>query len=406
MAILAVNAGSSSLKFALYPLQGMALRQDPLLSGVIEGLEARGPLRMRSQRHGTTSSKDTADTCSIDIPLEAAFAPFDTALHALKVLLADSAADTQLMAVAHRVVHGGAWYREAVRVDTDVLQRLESLTALAPLHQPHHLQGIRSFQAAYPQVPQMACFDTAFHASLPPKEYLFALPATYAEQGIRRYGFHGLSYAYVREQLSDLSERAEQRVVMAHLGNGASLCAMQDGASVATTMGFSVLDGLIMGTRSGSVDPGVLLHLLAQGTTAAELTRLLYQQSGLLGVSGLAADMRTLRQSDQAQSRLAIEMFTHRFVREMGAMTACLQGLDVLVFTGGMGEHDAQLRADVCARLQYLGLTIDPATNRRAMGDQTMRIDAADSQAEIWVIPTDEGRMAAVSALTLLQVPH
>ena len=403
MSILAVNAGSSSLKFALYPPAGVSELQDPVLSGVIEGLEANAALRLRYQKQTDTQAGAVSPTVTTSIELKPDTSAFEAALQALKILVNECLNGQQLIAVAHRVVHGGVWYREAVRVDAQVFQRLESLNALAPLHQPHNLQGIKSFQAVYGQVPQIACFDTAFHASLPKEEYLFALPSTFADQGIRRYGFHGLSYEYLRAQLRLLSARAEQRVVMAHLGNGASLCGMYAGESKATTMGFSAVEGLMMGTRSGSLDPGVLLHLLAQGQSAADLTRLLYKQSGLLGVSGVAADMRTLRASDQANAQLAIQMFTHRVVREMGAMTACLQGLDILVFTGGIGEHDAQLRLDVCQRLTYLGLALDVEKNSRAVGDQTMRIDAQDSKVEIWVIPTDEGRMAALSARAVLQ---
>jgi len=403
MSILAVNAGSSSLKFALYPPAGVSELQDPVLSGVIEGLEANEPLRLRYTTLSDAKSSAVSQSVTTSIDLKPNTSAFEAALQALKTLVTTNLGSNALTAVAHRVVHGGIWYREAVRVDEQVFQRLESLNALAPLHQPHNLQGIKSFQAVYSRVPQIACFDTAFHASLPNEEYLFALPSSYADQGIRRYGFHGLSYEYLRAQLRRLSTRAEQRVVMAHLGNGASLCGMYAGESKATTMGFSAVEGSMMGTRSGSMDPGVLLHLLAQGQTAADLTRLLYKQSGLLGVSGVAADMRTLRSSDQDSAKLAIGMFTHRVVRESGAIAACLQGIDVLVFTGGIGEHDAQLRHDVCQRLSYLGLAVDAEKNRLATGDQAMRIDAQDSRVEIWVIPTDEGRMAALSARAVLQ---
>lgn len=372
MAILAVNAGSSSLKFALYTQPGLSHVAAPIFSGNIEGLEAGA--------HA-----------------------FQTALDALSASLKVHLAGQALTAVAHRVVHGGEWYRAPVRVDEQVFQRLHSLSDLAPLHQPHNLEGIRRFQAQFPDVPQVACFDTAFHASLPPQEYLFALPESITKQGVRRYGFHGLSYQYLQTQLRQRSARAEQRVVMAHLGNGASLCAMKAGQSLATTMGFSALEGLMMGTRSGAIDPGVLLYLLDHGMIRQELTQLLYKQSGLLGVSGIAADMRSLRASPRPQAQLAIDMFTHRVVREVGAMTACLQGLDVLVFTGGIGEHDVQLRQDVCSQLGYLGVDIQTLQNAKATGSELMRIDAPSSRVEVWVIPTDEGRMAAQSAWGLLQ---
>jgi len=373
MDILAVNAGSSSLKYALYAQVDGGELQAPVVSGNFEGLEA---------------NQDN-----------------DSFLNALQELAATVALQLQgrpLAAVAHRVVHGGAWYREAVLVTPPVFQRLETLSGLAPLHQPHNLQGISRFQALYPPVPQIACFDTAFHAHLPAEEYLFALPPSYNEQGIRRYGFHGLSYAYVQTQLQQRSQRAHQRVVMAHLGNGASLCAMHEGQSIATTMGFSAVEGLMMGTRSGSIDPGVLLHLLGQGMYSEALTKLLYKQSGLWGVSGVAADMRSLRASANPQAKLAIDMFTHRIVRETGAMTACLQGLDVLAFSGGIGEHDAVLRQAVCRRLHYLGVSLDEHKNLQADGQQAVRIDQGTGSVEVWVIPTDEGRMAALSARDVL----
>ena len=373
MDILAVNAGSSSLKYALYAQVDGGELQAPVVSGNFEGLEA---------------NQDN-----------------DSFLNALQELAATVALQLQgrpLAAVAHRVVHGGAWYREAVLVTPPVFQRLETLSGLAPLHQPHNLQGISRFQALYPPVPQIACFDTAFHAHLPAEEYLFALPPSYNEQGIRRYGFHGLSYAYVQTQLQQRSQRAHQRVVMAHLGNGASLCAMHEGQSIATTMGFSAVEGLMMGTRSGSIDPGGLLHLLGQGMDSEALTKLLYKQSGLWGVSGVAADMRSLRASANPQAKLAIDMFTHRIVRETGAMTACLQGLDVLAFSGGIGEHDAVLRQAVCRRLHYLGVSLDEHKNLQADGQQAVRIDQGTGSVEVWVIPTDEGRMAALSARDVL----
>lgn len=400
MGILAVNAGSSSLKFALYPQSGLNTMASPVLTGHIEGLEATTSVSMRySVADGGTLGEAQVQA----LPVSAEGSTFQVALDALSVLVKKSLSDRPLMAVAHRVVHGGEWYRASVLVDEVVFQRLAGLSELAPLHQPHNLEGIRRFQSLYPNVPQVACFDTAFHASLPAQEYLFALPQAISQQGIRRYGFHGLSYQYLQSQLRLRSQRAEQRVVMAHLGNGASLCAMQAGQSVATTMGFSALEGLMMGTRSGAIDPGVLLYLMDHGMSSAELSHLLYKQSGLLGVSGVAADMRSLRSSQDPQAQLAINMFTHRVVREAGAMTACVKGLDVLVFTGGIGEHDAVLRQEVAQQLAYLGLHIDEHQNAKATGSEMLRIDAPGSQVEVWVIPTDEGRMAAQSALALVQ---
>lgn len=391
MAILSVNVGSSSLKFGLYPREGQGI-QPATLVGNIEGLQPGGQpqLTWHNEQEGAQN------------PLPGP--GLDAALTALDDLLQQHLPNTHLQAIAHRVVHGGRHYRQPVRVDDTVLQTLDTLCPLAPLHQPHNLAGIRHFQQHYPAVPQVACFDTAFHATLPEAEYLFALPPSFNEQGVRRYGFHGLSYAYVQQTLRRVSPRAQGRVLMAHLGNGASLCATRNGESIATTMGFSAVDGLMMGTRSGSLDAGVLLHLLAQGWDAERIENLLYKQSGLKGVSGLSADMRTLRASSAPAAQRAIALFTHHVVRESGALTACLGGLDVLAFTGGIGEHDSSLRAEVCERLAYLGVRLDAQANTRERGDQIAPLHAPGSTVEIWLVPTDEGRMAAQGAAELLRL--
>jgi acetate kinase len=289
-----------------------------------------------------------------------------------------------------------------VLVTGEVLTRLDRLNSLAPLHQPHNLQGIRAFQKAFPALPQVACFDTAFHATLSEVDYSFALPQSLAEQGVRRYGFHGLSYQYVIGVLRQRSAQADGRVLMAHLGNGASLCATQSGRSCATTMGFSALDGLMMGTRTGALDPGVLLYLMEQGWDHQRLQTLLYKQSGLLGVSGISADMRRLRSDASTDARRAIDLFTHRVVRESGALVACMGGLDVLAFSGGIGEHDTVLRAEVCARLAWLGVALAPELNQQATGDEVLAIHAPHSRVEVWVVPTDEGRVAAQEAARLI----
>jgi acetate kinase len=283
-----------------------------------------------------------------------------------------------------------------------VLTQLASLSALAPLHQPHNLAGIRAFAESFPSVPQVACFDTAFHRTLPALETTFAIDHQLTAQGVRRYGFHGLSYQYVSQVLQAQSPRSAGRSVMAHLGNGASLCATIAHESRATTMGFSALDGLMMGTRSGALDPGVLLYLMEQGWDHDRIQQLLYKQSGLLGVSGESADMRTLRASGSATARFATDLFAHRVVREVGALSACLGGLDVLAFTGGIGEHDAVLRQQVCGALAYLGVQMDAALNANAVGDRACAIHAAQSAIEVWVIPTDEGRVAAQDARLFL----
>jgi acetate kinase len=392
MAILAVNAGSSTLKFSLHRLrQGQVLPST--LNGSIQGLEAGGTPEMGWSFKGLSHSHALSATGGD---------PFHEALLSLRDLLTAEAGVPRIEAVAHRIVHGGQDFRASVFITDDVLDQLTRLNSLAPLHQPHNLEGVRAFQKAFPQVPQVACFDTAFHASLPEVDYAFALPHLLADQGVRRYGFHGLSYQFIMGTLAQRTPLAQGRVLMAHLGNGASLCAALKGTSRATTMGFSALDGLMMGTRSGSLDAGVLLYLLEQGWDHDRLQTLLYRQSGLLGVSGISADMRRLRADGSLAARKAIDQFTHRVVRESGALTACMGGLDVLAFSGGIGEHDAVLRAQVCARLGYMGVQLDEPLNRQATGEAVMAIHAASSPVQVWVVPTDEGSVAAREAARLI----
>ena len=392
MAILSVNAGSSSLKFALYPVDGQRVG-DALLTGAFEGLEPQGQARLRWTLQGSLRQEA--------LPAHAND-PFETALGRLQRLLDETTSLPVLRAISHRVVHGGEAFTRATRVTPAVHEQLARYNSLAPLHQPHNLAGITAFAQAFPALPQIACFDTAYHATVPELHNSFALPQSLRTQGVRRYGFHGLSYQFIMGQLQQRSTRARGRVLMAHLGNGASLCAARNGMSVATTMGFSALDGLMMGTRSGNLDPGVLLYLMEQGWTHAQLQQLLYTQSGLLGVSGISADMRTLRQSDSAQARFAIDLLVHRVVRETGAMVACMQGLDVIAFSGGIGEHDAELRQQVGQQLGWLGVEMDSSLNRGATGDRCEAIHSPASAAEVWVIPTDEGRVAAMQALEML----
>lgn len=393
MAILAVNAGSSTLKFSLYPERD-GLIQPSVLTGNIQGLEPHGSPEIVWRQSGPTL-RDVLTVGTAD--------PFDDALIHLRDLLARLPDLPPLKAIAHRVVHGGEYFTRSVKVTPDVLKKLASLNSLAPLHQPHNLAGIESFAQAFPALPQVACFDTAFHGTVPEQERQFALPQSLTRQGLRRYGFHGLSYQYILGTLQERSLRAQGNVVMAHLGNGASLCAAQAGQSRATTMGFSALDGLMMGTRSGALDAGVLLFLMEQGWSHDRIQTLLYKQSGLLGVSGVSADMRKLRADASPAAQWAITLFTHRVVRECGALTACLQGLDVLAFSGGIGEHDSRIRADVCRALEWLGVRLDVQRNAKACGEEALSIHAADSRVEVWVIPTDEGRVAAREAAALLR---
>ena len=394
MAILSVNAGSSSLKFSLHPLQGGEV-QSQVLSGNAQGLEPGGSPAMDWKYRGEKRQETLA--------VPAGGSAFGAALERLHALIGQLDGAPAIQAVSHRVVHGGGVFTTSVLVTDDVLTQLARFNSLAPLHQKHNLEGIRRFRAAFPKLPQVACFDTAFHAGMPEINYAFALPHDLREQGVRRYGFHGLSYQYIMSVLQAQTPRGKGRVIMAHLGNGSSLCAAREGRSVATTMGFSALDGLMMGTRSGALDPGVLLYLLEQGWTHDRIETLLYKQSGLLGVSSISADMRTLRaDGDQADAQRAIDQFTHRAVCEMGAMAACLDGLDVLAFSGGIGENDAVLRQQVCERLGWMGVRIDAQRNREATGQAASPVHTPDSKIEVWVIATDEGRVAAREAAALL----
>lgn len=394
MAILAVNAGSSSLKFSLHPLKDGQV-QPFVLSGNIQGLEPQGSPMMSWAYLGKKHTEP--------LNVSAGSTSFAAALQGVRALIDRLEAAPDIEAVAHRVVHGGGVFTASVLVTDAVLEKLATFTSLAPLHQPHNLEGIRQFRAAFPQLPQIACFDTAFHATMPEVDYAFALPKALQEQGVRRYGFHGLSYQYIMSVLQERTIRGRGRVVMAHLGNGASLCAALAGNSVATTMGFSALDGLMMGTRSGALDAGVLLYLMEQGWSYAQMEKLLYKQSGLLGVSGISADMRKLRADGSENAQRAIDQFTHRVIRETGALVACLGGLDALAFSGGIGENDAVLREHVCERLSWLGIRLDAQRNQEATGKEAYAVHAPDSSVEIWVIPTDEGRVAAREAAALLQ---
>ena len=394
-AILAVNAGSSSIKFALYPVHH-ALVDAADISGVVEGLEPGGKASISLNIRGEKQVFPLPGNATEEKQ------KFALALNSLRLLLEQHSQEMTVVAVAHRIVHGGDRFSQSVVIDAETMTYLQSLNSLAPLHQPHNLEGVLAFQLAYPDLPQIACFDTGFHADLPFNERTVALPLALRETGIRRYGFHGLSYRYVAGRLAQRSEKSKQRVIMAHLGNGASACAMFNGQSIATTMGFSALDGLMMGTRCGALDPGILLHLLQAGWDAKRIEKTLYKESGLLGVSGVSADMRTLRNSEDPQAQTAINMFVYRITRESGALAACLNGLDVLAFTGGIGEHDAKLRADVVAGLGYLGVKIDTEKNFAARGDTIAAIHADDSHQEIWVIPTDEGRIAAMDTAAIL----
>jgi acetate kinase len=395
--ILAVNIGSSSLKFSAHPVISMAGERTALtsiFSGTVQGLEPGGKATVTWTNQGRLQTEALHATERSSL--------LDVALQFLKRLIQEELSDVQLLAIAHRVVHGGELFKKSVMVTPDIVESLRVFEPLAPLHQAHNLNGIVSFMEAFPNLPHVACFDTAFHADLPLVEKLFPLNQAMVAQGIHRYGFHGLSYQYISSRLARSTPAASGKMLMAHLGNGASLCACIDGKSVATTMGFSTVGGLMMGTRSGDLDPGLILHLVQHGMDAKELEQLLYRESGLLGMSGVSADMRTLREHDSENARLAIDLYTHRIIKESGALAAAMNGLDVLAFAGGIGENDRELRRDVCAGLAFLGIQIDLERNNTASGRQLTPIHTVDSRAEVWIVPTGEGLIAAEEALGLL----
>jgi acetate kinase len=373
--IAVVNAGSSSLKFAVYQSA-----RDPLLllRGQIDGIGVKPRARL-SDAQGQPLLQE-------DLPEEG----FDhaSATQTMMRIVAPRLKGRAISAVGHRVVHGGADYSAPLLLNDEIIAKLATFIPLAPLHQPHNLAVIRTIRASHPELPQVACFDTAFHRSQPTLAQAFAIPRKYSQNGVRRYGFHGISYEYVAARFKELApELANARLIIAHLGNGASLCAIRDGRSVASTMGFTAVDGLMMGTRCGALDPGVLIHLMDQyGLGARELEDLIYRKSGLLGVSGVSSDMRTLRASSDSTAKEAVELFVYRIVREIGSLAAALGGLDALVFTGGIGENDAATRREVADRCSWLGLTLDASANDKG---ETL-ISTQGSRVAAFVIATNE----------------
>lgn len=382
-AILTLNAGSSSIKFALFA-DGDTIPPKPELVGQIDGIGARPHLKAKD-----SSGASLDDT---DLPLEGEH-PHKAAMAFLVDWLHAHESGWRIAGVGHRVVHGAERYSHPIVLDPATVDSLRQFIPLAPLHQPHNLAGIDAMTAALPGIPQVACFDTAFHRSQPEVAQRFALPRRITDQGVRRYGFHGLSYEYIADVLPDyLGTKAEGRVIVAHLGNGASMCAMKSRHSVATTMGFTAVEGLMMGTRTGSLDPGVLLYLMDyQGMDAKALEKLLYKESGLLGVSGISQDMRELLASDRPEAKEAVDLFCYRIVREIGSLAAALGGLDALVFTGGIGEHAAPVRERVCKALAWLGIDLDHPAN--ALDGR--KISAPGSRTEVLVLPTNEEWMIA-----------
>jgi acetate kinase len=391
-ALLVINAGSSSLKFSVLTLRRQATVDQRILaeviSGQVSGIGTHAEFSARTRGDASCGKEWPGEQPSRDDLLEFVLRWIEPRL-----------GGAPLIGAAHRVVHGGTKFSGPAVVDGDVLADLEALVPLAPLHQPHNLAAIRALGRSHPGLMQVACFDTAFHTTVAPVEYSFALPADIAARGIRRYGFHGLSYEYVAGELRRLVPgTADCRTVVCHLGSGASLCALRHGRSQATTMGFTALDGLPMGTRCGALDAGVVLHLLDAGMGAADIQKALYSRSGLLGLSGISNDVRDLLASDKPEAAFALDVFVHRIAREIGALSAVIGGLDALVFTAGIGERSAVIRRRVCDRLKWLGVALDGDANERG----EFRINAAASHVGVYRIATNEELMIARHAEALI----
>lgn len=388
-AIAVLNAGSSSLKFSLFAEKG---GQPTLVArGQAEGLFT-APRFVGKAADGTVLDEKAWP--------EGVALGHDGALEHLVAFLRKRLSVHPLVAVGHRVVHGGRAYVKPVRVDAEVLAALQKYEPLAPLHQPHNLAPIRALLARLPDLPQIACFDTAFHCAQPPFAQAFALPQAITERGVQRYGFHGLSYEYVAGVLPHLGpEVARGKVVVLHLGNGSSMCALQTGRSVASTMGFTAADGLPMGTRCGSLDPGVVLYLIDElGMDTRAVEKLIYRESGLLGVSGISSDMRVLLASHEPRAQFAIDLYVYRIARELGSLAAALGGLDAIVFTAGIGENSPDVRERVCREAAWLGIELDAQANERG----ARRISTGASRVSAWVVATNEELMIARHTRALL----
>jgi acetate kinase len=388
--ILVVNAGSSSIKFSLFEIgDGTGLQL--AFRGQMDGIGTSPRLRTRDARGAALGDEKYPADDVPDVP---------AAMTRVGAWLRHHVGDAPPVAVGHRIAHGGPTYASPQLVDDAVLAALERFVALAPLHQPYNLAPIRSIQAGFPGTPQVACFDTAFHRGHADVADRYALPDALYREGVRRYGFHGLSYEYIARTLPHVApEIAQRAVVVAHLGSGASMCAIRNGRSVDSTMGFTALDGLPMGTRCGQLDPGVVLYLLTEkGWSVREVERFLYREAGLRGLSGVSNDVRDLLASDAPGARLALDYFVYRITREMGSLAAALGGIDALVLTAGIGENSAEIRTRVGAGARWLGVELDEAANRGG----GPRISTARSAVSVWVIPTDEERMIAEHTLEVV----
>lgn len=384
-AVLVINSGSSSIKFGVYALTGSSTAER-VFSGQVDGIDSR-PRFIASDSRGVRLADE------VFLPESREQIGHDDALASVWKWLDSHRAGFDLVAAGHRVVHGGERFHGPAMVNPAVLDDLDRLVPLAPMHQPNNLAAIRAIARLHPGLPQVACFDTAFHGTQPQVARAFALPPEFSAAGIRRFGFHGLSYEFIAGVLPRyLGERANGRVVVAHLGSGASMCALLGRRSIAATTGFSALDGLPMGTRCGAIDPGVILHLLQEkGMDVESVSELLYHRSGLLGVSGLSPDMRVLLKSESRAAAAAIELFVYRVARELGSLAAALGGLDALVFTGGIGEHSPEIRSRICARTGWLGALLDETANSNGAES----VSAATSQVAILAIPTNEEAVIA-----------
>jgi acetate kinase len=390
--IIVINAGSSSVKFSMF--SGAALT--PSMRGKVENLYSGVTRFIAQDAEGALVGEQRWP----DAPLN-----HEAAMRFLIDFAQGHLDGHRVVAVGHRIVHGGVAYSGPRLLDADVLAALEKLIPLAPLHLPHNLAPVRAVMAMAPGVPQIGCFDTAFHTGQPAAAQAFALPAHITERGVRRYGFHGLSYEYIAARLPEEDAAlAGAKVVAAHLGNGASMCAMAAGRSVASSMGFTAVDGLPMGTRCGALDPGVVLYLMQElGMDVAAVQKLLYEESGLLGVSGISSDMRTLEQSDDPRAAAAISLMVYRIGRELGSLAAALGGLDALVFSGGIGENSVALRSAVCRDAAWLGVRLDAVANA-ANPRGVARISSADSKVAVWVVPANEELMIARHTQTRLEL--
>jgi len=388
--ILVINAGSSSIKFAGYRSAGAA-ELEFLGKGQVEGLRTEPKF----------TCKD-ADGKRLGEHRWSAAIAHSTALDYIIQWIEENATEVRIGAVGHRVVFGGALYTRPTLVDDRIIAEIEKLVPFFPLHLPHNLASIRALMEQHPRVPQVVCFDNSFHSTQPRIAQLYALPRNMTERGIRRYGFHGLSYEYIARRLPEYAPEAS-RVVVAHLGSGASMCAIRNGESIESTLGFSALDGLPMGTRTGTLDPGAVLYFMQTlGMGAGAIESLLYKESGLLGVSGVSNDMRDLLASEDPNAKEAVELFVYQIAKQLGALAAALQGLDALVFTAGVGEHAALIRKRVCHQAEWLGIRLDPRANEV----HGPRISTENSRVSAWVIPTDEERMIAIHTAALMGPPH